>query len=118
MQLYLKETPTQVFSCEYREIFKSSFFYRTTPVAVSKMTLLVAYPDILTHFRRFSSFSFLFIGDEKEKLVWNGLTEYMRCFARFSTIFTISKTNTHWEMLLLMKLQAKACNLTKSNTRL
>ena len=26
------DTPTQVFSCEYCEIFKNSFFYRTPPV--------------------------------------------------------------------------------------
>ena len=34
--LYLKETPTQVFSCEYCEIFKNSFFYRTPLVAASE----------------------------------------------------------------------------------
>ena len=34
-KIYLKETPTQVFSCEYREIFRNSFFYRTPPVAAS-----------------------------------------------------------------------------------
>ena len=33
LQLYCRETPMQVFSFEYCEIFKSSFFYRTTPVA-------------------------------------------------------------------------------------
>ena len=27
-----KDTPTQVFSCEYCKIFKKSFFYRTPPV--------------------------------------------------------------------------------------
>ena len=32
-QLYEKEAPTQVLSYEYFEIFKSSFFYRTPPVA-------------------------------------------------------------------------------------
>ena len=31
----LKETPTQVFSCEYCEIFRNSFFHRTPPVAAS-----------------------------------------------------------------------------------
>ena len=30
-----KETPSQVFSCEYCEIFKNSFFYRTSLVAAS-----------------------------------------------------------------------------------
>ena len=28
-----KETLAQVFSCEFCEIFKNTFFYRTTPVA-------------------------------------------------------------------------------------
>ena len=31
-----KETPPQLFSCEYHEIFKNSFLYVTTPVAASK----------------------------------------------------------------------------------
>ena len=35
LQLYQKETPTQVFSCEYCEILKNSFFYRTPLVAAS-----------------------------------------------------------------------------------
>ena len=34
----LKETPTQVFSCEYYEIFKSNFFYRTPPVVAFMST--------------------------------------------------------------------------------
>ena len=33
LQLYEKETPTQVFSCEYCEIFENSFFCRIPPVA-------------------------------------------------------------------------------------
>ena len=36
-----KDTPTQVFSCEFCEIFKSTFFYRTPPVAASKEILLL-----------------------------------------------------------------------------
>ena len=35
LQLYLKETPTQVFFCEYCEIFKNSYFHRTPRVAAS-----------------------------------------------------------------------------------
>ena len=35
LQLYLKETPTQVFSCEFCEIFNNTFFQRTTPIAAS-----------------------------------------------------------------------------------
>ena len=36
-----KETPTQLVSCEYCEIFKSTFFYRTPLVAVSAMYRLL-----------------------------------------------------------------------------
>ena len=31
-----KETPTQVFSCEYHKMFENSFFYGTPPVAASE----------------------------------------------------------------------------------
>ena len=37
MQLYLKKTPTKVFSCEVSEIFKNNFFYRTPPVTASAL---------------------------------------------------------------------------------
>ena len=33
--LLKEETPIQVFSCEFCEIFKNTFFCRTPPVAVS-----------------------------------------------------------------------------------
>ena len=36
-----KETPIQVFSCEYCEIFGSSFFYRTPPVDASDYNSMV-----------------------------------------------------------------------------
>ena len=35
LQLYKKETPTQMFPCEICEIFKKTFFYRTPPVISS-----------------------------------------------------------------------------------
>ena len=35
LQLYIKETPKQVFSFEIFEIFVNTFFYRTHPVAAS-----------------------------------------------------------------------------------
>ena len=35
LPLYQKETPTQIFSCEISQIFKSTFSYRTPPVAAS-----------------------------------------------------------------------------------
>ena len=36
MQLYQKETPTQVIFCEICKIFKSTLFYETSPVAASE----------------------------------------------------------------------------------
>ena len=33
LQYYSRETPTQVFSCEYCKIFKNSFFHRTSLMA-------------------------------------------------------------------------------------
>ena len=38
LQLYQKETPTQGFSCDFCEIFKNTFFYRTPPVAPSEIS--------------------------------------------------------------------------------
>ena len=33
LQLYYKQTPTQLFSCEFSEFFEDRFFYKTSPVA-------------------------------------------------------------------------------------
>ena len=41
LQLYLKETPTHVFSCEYCEIFKNRSFYRT-PLMIASIIYGVA----------------------------------------------------------------------------
>ena len=35
-----KETLVQLFSCEFCEIFKNAFFYRTPPLAASAISLL------------------------------------------------------------------------------
>ena len=52
-----KETPKQVLSCEYCEIFKNSFFYRTPPVAPSKIrqfcTLYLCYAFFSKPFKVF-----------------------------------------------------------------
>ena len=44
--------------------------------------------------------------------------EHMCCFALFVTIYATKKNvkNTHGEVILLVALQTKACNITKSNT--
>ena len=38
LQLIKKETPAQVFSCEFYEISENTFFYRTPLVAASAVT--------------------------------------------------------------------------------
>ena len=57
-----------------------------------------------------------FSSDANEALTHS--KSYMWCVARFNTMCTILKNvkNTHGGVLLLAKLQAKACNFTKSNT--
>ena len=39
LQIYEKETPTQVFSCEICDTFKNTFSDKTPPVAASERTL-------------------------------------------------------------------------------
>ena len=43
-----KGTLSQVFSCEFCEIFKNTFFNWTPPVAASDDNLMKIYPDSLT----------------------------------------------------------------------
>ena len=60
MQLYLKMSPTQVFSCEYCEIFKNSFFYRTPQVTDSVLwtITILNYNHALENLRTMNDFQF------------------------------------------------------------
>ena len=49
LQLYQKETPTQVLFCKYCNIFKNSFFYETPLAAVSEKTTVTIF-QLLNHF--------------------------------------------------------------------
>ena len=51
LQLYYKKTPTQVFTCEYSEVFINSYFDRTPPVA--------AFEFFRTHFLQTTSGGYL-----------------------------------------------------------
>ena len=42
VQLYLKETPTQVVSCAICEILKNNYSHRTPPVVASVFRILVS----------------------------------------------------------------------------
>ena len=48
-QLYRQETPTQIFFCEYTEIFMNIYFHRTPLVAVSVLYL----PAVILSFTHF-----------------------------------------------------------------
>ena len=45
-----KETPTQVFSCEFSETFKNTFFYRTPLLAASDASFLEDFAYVLNGF--------------------------------------------------------------------
>ena len=80
LQLYWKETPTQLFSCEYCEVFKGSFFIEHLLVAASK-DYYCPWMTILCHwFFQYSLknsenlwFSHVFRGHRKRPMPWNGL---------------------------------------------
>ena len=55
-----KETLTQVFSCEFCEISKNIFSYRTPPVAAS---------GDAKHFNYWLSANIIFLNDDKTELV-------------------------------------------------
>ena len=60
MQLYLKKSPTQVFSCEYCKLFKNSFFYRTLQVTASVLwtIIILNYNHALENLHTMSKFNF------------------------------------------------------------
>ena len=47
-----KENLAHVFSCEFCEIFKNSFFHRTPPVAASVITVIITDEVVLTKLKR------------------------------------------------------------------
>ena len=44
LQLYPRDTPTQVFSCEYSKNFRDSFFDRTAPVIIFEVSFSIRTP--------------------------------------------------------------------------
>ena len=68
LQLYYKETPWQVFSCEICEIFRNTFFYRTPPVAVSDESKTRFSPHVRYMFQQEISAKFVFL-----TLIWVGV---------------------------------------------
>ena len=59
LQLYQKQTPTHVFSCEICEIFKNKFSYRTPPVpAFDEKVSMLRYTSTQLRFFKFAVFLF------------------------------------------------------------
>ena len=58
---FIKETQTQVFSCEYCEIFKNSFFYRAPPVTASVLWIITTlnFNRVLGNLRSMNNFNFI-----------------------------------------------------------
>ena len=93
LQLYLKKSSTQVFSCEVCEIFNNTFFYRTPPVAASALLvaasvffqkkLLNSYCYFATLLWRSNSFS-------SRHIVW-GIKSRTCLFINLSSIIRFSK---------------------------
>ena len=83
MQLYLKKSSTQVFSCEYDKIFKNSFFYRTTQLTVSVLCTITIlnYNHALENLSTMNDFSFTkFFSDRVMGCSTEGASYY--CFRR------------------------------------
>ena len=89
VQIYEKETPTQVFYREYCEIFKSSFFYRAPPV---------------------SGFEPSNMGFRNLLLIWNMVTTHAPLCR--SSIVPISNFQLH-HLVPITRLQVKLKSLFK-----
>ena len=72
MQLYVKKPPTQVLSCEYCEICKKSFFYRTPQVTATVLwpITILNYNHALENLRTINDFNFTnFFSDRKAPVI-------------------------------------------------
>ena len=74
-----RETLTQVFSCEYCEIFKNTFVYRTRPLAAfaRKISKLLNFPtfnilalQIHNYNYKFTTISYLPVGQTSGSMFW------------------------------------------------
>ena len=52
LQLYQKETPTQVFSCEVYKFLKNTFFKRTLPIATCASVATTVFENIVVRNRK------------------------------------------------------------------
>ena len=84
----LKETPTQVFSCEYSEIFKNSFFHRALPRWLLLLVTLQVKKFLFILFSGYSRTAIVFFKDAALRL-WSISQENLHIIAGFFKVATL-----------------------------
>ena len=116
---FIKDTPTQVFSCEICEIFKNTFSYRTPLVTASEWTLLSSrlrnnknFCWFLACFKDIFDSCILFPEKVDERKLGAAV---QRCSIKklFVEISQNSQENTCARASFLLKLQARPATLLK-----
>ena len=100
LQLYLKQTPTQVFSYEIYKIFKNNFFYRTS--LLWWLRLAVNCVNQWKHTLKVYAV-------EKEMIYLNGISKVSVSRSREGIYLTFSKHC--WQCPILVKLQLQRCSV-------
>ena len=94
--LLKKETPTQVFSCEYCKIFKNSFFYRPHSLASSELYIRIRFISYgLRSLDQITKFAiYLFCRSLLYSLSFNRIK---RCYAKMTCaiIYTVNYHRNH-----------------------
>ena len=70
--MHFKKSPIQVFSCEYVEIFKNSFFYRTPQVTASVLwtITILNYNHALENLGTMNGFDFTFFFSDSDVMLY------------------------------------------------
>ena len=103
---YKKETPTQVFSCEYCKDFKNTFFYRTYPVAASGKRIKI---------KLFSYIPFVTFQCLHCKLLKTIFQHGLQYFTLKPSSWGFLPTDSFWKFLLCLLPTSKLSQETKSS---
>ena len=108
LQLYQKETPTQVFSCKYCKIAKNSFLYRTPLMAVSGILTKLAESNweenlfSMEFFSEISEKSFLSLYCSVSKN--NSFTGFSQFLSFFKHVRGVSRTQSNIKIEPIAKI--------------
>ena len=104
LQLYYEKIPTQAFACEYCEIFKNSFFYRTPSVAAAVETI--------SKFKG-SSFSSVCFGNSENH--WSAAKYKLECnFCYFLEVRRYVNFSAWFLQIIIDNLNVMSINYLKS----